>query len=177
MKYNRCLLILCMVCVFASSALFSAEFNRGIGAQIGQLSGGGLSFYQRLNEVSALQATIGISLSSYPDSTSYFDYALGVEYQHTFFSAAYQDWFATDLYWFVGLNHGGAVSWDSTGIQEPFAPGIGFGGGFGVEPIFLNHLSVPVSFGYGVFYTAEGSSPIDALDISFLAQIGARYRF
>ena len=177
MKNHRVFLILCVLLTVGSFVLFASDYDRGIGAQIGRLSGGGLSFYQELNAVSALQATVGLSLSSYPGYTSYFDYGLGVEYQKTFFSSSYQDWFETDLYWFVGLNHGGSASWDGSGIQSPFTPSVGFGAGFGVEPVFLSHLSVPVSFGYGVFYTAEGSTFVDMLDIAFLAQIGVRYRY
>ena len=173
MKYRKALLILLLLLVFRVSALTASTYIRGIGAQVGQLSADGLSFFQKFDETSALQATVGLYLSG----KSYLDYSVGVEYQHTFFSAAYQDWFASDLYWFAGLNHRGFASVDSSTGQYGYVPSFGIGGGFGVEPVFLGHFSVPVSFGYGVFYDVDEVPFIERLTVTFLAQIGARYRF
>jgi hypothetical protein len=178
MKHHTVLLIFLMVLVVGASALSASSFDRGIGAQAGQLSSAGLSFYQRLDSTRALQATVGLSLDSSYSITTDLDYGLGLEYQHTFFSASYQDWFASNLYWFIGLNHSGSASWgDTADIAKSYIPTVGVGAGFGGEPTFLSHFSLPVSFGYGVFYTAEGSSVVDMVSITFLAQIGARYRF
>lgn len=113
MKHHRILLMFCCLLLVGASSLYASSFNRGIGAQVGQLSSAGLSFYQRL---------------------------------------------------------------DAT-LAQAYTPSVGIGAGFGVEPVFVSHFSVPVSFGYGIFYTAEGSSVVDMLSISFLAQIGVRYRF
>lgn len=178
MKHHRILLMFCCMLLVGASSLYASSFNRGIGAQVGQLSSAGLSFYQRLDDTRALQATIGLSLDSNYSVATFLDYGLGLEYQHTFFSTSYQDWFASDLYWFVGVNHGGSAGWNSDAtLAQAYTPSVGIGAGFGVEPVFVSHFSVPVSFGYGIFYTAEGSSVVDMLSISFLAQIGVRYRF
>ncbi|MEA4865049.1 MAG: hypothetical protein VB088_06570 [Sphaerochaeta sp.] len=177
MKHHTILLIFLMVLVVGASALSASSFDRGIGAQAGQLSSAGLSFYQRLDSTRALQATVGLSLDSSYSITTDLDYGLGLEYQHTFFSASYQDWFASNLYWFIGLNHRGFASVDSSTGQYGYAPSFGIGGGFGVEPVFLGHFSVPISFGYGVFYAVDEVPFIERLTVTFLAQIGARYRF
>jgi len=178
MKYRKALLILLLLLVFGISALPASTYIRGIGAQVGQLSGSGLSFYQQLDGTRALQATVGLSLDSSYSITTDLDYGLGLEYQHTFFSASYQDWFASNLYWFAGLHHGGTASWNSdASLAQSYTPTVGIGAGFGVEPTFFSHFSVPVSFGYGLFFTASGSSTVEMFTISFLAQIGARYRF
>ena len=166
MKYRKALLILLLLLVFRVSALTASTYMRGIGVQVAQLSADGLSFFQKFDETSALQTTVGL----YLNGNSYLDYSVGVKYQHTFFSVAYQDWFA-------GLNHRGFASVDSSTGQYGYVPSFGIGGGFGVEPVFLGHFSVPVSFGYGVFYDVDEVPFIERLTVTFLAQIGARYRF
>ncbi len=178
MKHHRKFLVFLCFLGIGTTALFASSFNRGIGAQVGQLSSAGLSFYQRLDETQALQLTIGLSLNSDYSDYTFLDYGLGFEYQHTFFSTTYEDWFASNLYWFAGLNHGGSAGWNSDStLAQAYTPSVGIGAGFGVEPTFMSHFSVPISFGYGVFFTAAGSSVVDMLSIAFLAQIGARYRF
>ena len=174
MKTKRIILLVSLILIL-STALGAADYDtykNAIGAQVGQLSGVGLSFHNRLNSTSALQTTIGLRFD--------YDlaYGLGLEYQHTFFSDTYADWFAAHLYWFVGLNHSGMMDFNSSGSSiDSFTPAFGIGGGFGVEPIFLGHFSIPVSFGYGVFYMPTETNFVDKVTLSFLAQIGIRYRY
>lgn len=180
MKTHRKLLLIFLVFVL-SSALYAADYDtytRGIGAQVGELSSYGLSFHNRLNSTSALQTTIGLMYQGNPGYSSYLNYGLGLEYQHTFFADTYDDWFAAHLYWFIGFNHSASMGWDSSGSTEtPFTPAFGLGGGFGVEPILLGHFSIPITFGYGLFITPTEASYIDKFNLNFLAQIGIRYRY
>jgi hypothetical protein len=172
---------LCLLLLLLGSLLYAGSdyttYDRGIGAQAGRLSGTGLSYHLRLNDVSAFQTTLGLFYESDEFYLS-LDYALGVEYQHTFYSDSYADWFAADLYWFAGLNHSGSMYLaDSSEYSTDFTPSFSFGGGFGVEPILFGHFSLPVSFGYGLFYTPSSVALYRQVSVSFLAQIGARYRF
>ncbi len=178
MKKQQLLIILSFLLIMDTSSLAASSFDRGIGAQVGQLSSTGLSYYQRLDAKQAVQATIGLSLQSSYSNTTDLDYALGLEYQHTMFSATYEDWFSSSLYWFAGINHSGNASWNTDGsLSQSLIPSLGGGAGFGVESVFFGHFSIPISFGYGIFYTAGGTSTVEMIDLSFLAQIGARYLF
>ena len=180
MKTQRKLLLVVLIIVL-SSTVYAADYDtytRAVGAQVGQLSSYGLSFHNRLNSTSAIQTTIGLMYQGNPGYSSYLDYGLGLEYQHTFFADTFDDWLAAHLYWFIGLNHSATMGWDASGNTEtPFTPAIGIGGGFGVEPILLGHFSIPVSFGYRLFFTPTQLQYVDKFDLGFLAQIGIRYRF
>jgi len=180
MKTKRIILLVSLILIL-STALGAADYDtykNAIGAQAGDLSGYGLSFHNRLNSTSALQTTIGLMYEGQPGSSSYLDYMLGLEYQHTFFADTYADWFAAHLYWFVGLNHSASMGWDGFSLaSSPYTPAFGIGGGFGVEPIFLGHFSIPVSFGYGVFYKPTAQNNFDKFKINFIPQIGIRYRY
>lgn len=125
MKTQRKLLLIVLIIVL-SSAVYAADYDtykRAVGAQVGQLSSYGLSFHNRLNSTSAIQTTIGLMYQGNPGYSSYLDYGLGLEYQHTFFADTFDDWLAAHLYWFIGLNHSATMGWDASGNTEtPFTP-------------------------------------------------------
>lgn len=153
-------------------------YTHALGAQLGVLSGWGLSYHQRINTTNALQMTVGLLYDGNPENEPYLEYSVGLEWQRTLYSDTYANWFNGQLYAFLGINHTGYMIWDDEEEEMlPFVPLFGLGGGIGVELILLNHISIPLEFGYGAFiYPLEGEL-LKQLRINFLGQIGLRYRY
>lgn len=175
-----------LICiVFVSASLFAAgsetldKFPSSIGAQIGRLSGYGLSYQKRISDLDALQTTVGLSFNGDATWGSLLDYVVGVEYQHTIYSDSYEDWFLGQLYVFTGINHMGSIKAEEESgyALGPFRPSLAVGGGFGVEILFFDHFSLPIEFGYGGFWEYADTSFIKQLEFQFIAQAGVRYRF
>jgi hypothetical protein len=179
-KRKTALAIACIL--FVSSALFAAgndtlnKYSNSIGAQFGRLSGIGLSYQKRISDLDAVQTTAYISYDG-DSSWSLLEYVVGLEYQHTIYSDFYSDWFVGQLYVFGAVNHFGSIAPDYDTSNMSYEPGFGVGGGVGVEILFLDHFSMPIEFGYGAFWSTDGSTFLEQLELGFVGQVGVRYRF
>ncbi|AEV28794.1 hypothetical protein SpiGrapes_0969 [Sphaerochaeta pleomorpha str. Grapes] len=172
-------LLLVSVSLFSAGNEILTKYPSSIGAQIGQLSGYGLSYQKRISDLDALQTTVGLSFNGDATWGSYLDYVVGVEYQHTIYSDCYDDWFLGQLYIFTAINHMGSIETvdEYSDVLGPFKPSLAVGGGFGVEILFFDHFSLPIEFGYGAFWEYADTSFIKQLQLQFIAQVGMRYRF
>lgn len=167
--------LLMSILITLSVGLYAASdyssYDHAIGAKAGPLSTSGLSYHVRLDAQNAIEVTGGVYLNY-----GTLSYGLGLEYQRTFGTSSYSDWFDAQLYWFAGASHTGYASWNGSSPQY-YTPKFGLGGGFGVELIAFDHFSVPVEFGYFAEYNPNSSWAYNKFGLSFLAQIGARYRY
>lgn len=129
-----------------------------------------------------------------PYEADIFVYNIGVEVQYMLYQDSFRDWFNGNLYVFAGGKHDGAVRTTYTYEEEIigtapntykeyprtgqsdfyYVPLMSAGFGFGFEPVFFKHLSIPIEFGLMGQWEFGTAMPVNA-GLTF--QSGLRYRF
>ncbi|MBI9107508.1 MAG: hypothetical protein JEZ04_12250 [Spirochaetales bacterium] len=166
MKKIILLSLLCFFLVFSLAAEEKSvydEFDQALGGYYGDIGGWGISYQQWFGPV-GFETAAGFAY----DSQSTFAYVIGAQMQFMLYQDYFSEWFSGSLYFFTGGLHGGTVS--DTGYE----PSLGFGLGIGFEPVFFEHFSTPIEFGYGGSWTLDSIIPTAA---GVRVQGGFRYRF
>lgn len=124
-------------------------------------------------------------------------YNIGLEFLYRLFAEDFAKWFSGNLYIFGGINHSGidqfyydkkkveytdgesGYYWTedyTKKIEVGYSPNLSMGLGIGVEPMLFQHFSLPLEFGFGLFW--EGMEfDKNAFFINPIIQAGLRYRF
>ncbi len=160
------LLILSCSLAFADENLFSNA--AGFYGMVWPESGVGGLQYQHWFKHLGMQFTAGGWAQSYSGQISSVDCALTAELQGKLYSHFFSPKFGSIFYaWALAGFHGYTDNQDGDLI---FYPNGAVGFGLGIELIFIQHISIPVQFGY------SGEFPHN-MNFGFSFGSGLRYRF
>ena len=140
----------------------------------------------------------GTELMYYSYYRTRLSYNIGIELLYRLYAEDFANWFSGNLYLFAGINHSGVdqfyydkkkVEYDYDGgseyywVEDPtkkielgYTPNLSFGVGIGIEPMLFQHFSLPLEFGFGLYWAGVEFDP-NAIFIAPIIQAGLRYRF
>jgi hypothetical protein len=176
------------------------RYPRGIGFSVGQISGTGLSYRQWITPKVGLQASAGaLYLPLKPgegwiSSAHLLDYWTGVEVFRSLYATEFTKWLFGQVYLFAGISHYGFIPWKEVmgtitpaeGVpyetvvgHEPglYVPGIGLGGGVGIEMALFQHFSVAFELGYAAFWQKDAPDFVDQLQVNLVPQGVVQFRY
>ncbi len=188
MKKKKFILITAAVLLIITLSSVSAEentferFPKALGAQVGYLSGLGLS-YQNWGETFGYQVAAGVM--AYPDYSTGAEpllYNAGLEFQYPVYTDSFGTWLTGRLYLVAGARHRGYIeavynSGSDTYEKSPFTVEFAVGGGIGVEGVFFDHFAVVTEMVDSVVWKSGESSLTDSIQVILQPQISLRYRF
>jgi len=196
--------ILAIAAAFTASAQTaepaSVRFPRGVGFSVGQISGTGLSYRQWITPKVGIQASAGALYlplkpgESWVSSGHLLDYWTGIEVLRSLYATEFTRWLFGQVYLFAGLSHYGFIPWkaimgtitptegepyETVVGYEPgtYAPGVGLGGGVGIEMALFQHFSVAFELGYAAFWQKDAPDFVDQLQVNLVPQGVVQFRY
>jgi hypothetical protein len=179
-KKIRTLLFVAAVSMIGMATVFAnpVESNSAVGVSIlGTTENGiyGLQFQHWFNNRIGMQ-TEGFAYYN-PESTTVLNYSIAGELLVKLYETKFGEKSASNLFaWFLA-GHRGYIEETyeykdgvSTTVSSGYCPDVVFGLGFGFDIMFLNHISIPIQFGF------FGEAPND-FGVGFAMGTGIRYRF
>lgn len=172
MKNKKIIISIVLLMIISCSFAFAEDYlfsnAAGVYGTAWQESGGGGLQYQHWFKRLGMQFTAGGWANSYNGTLSSVDFSVLAELQGKLYSHFFSPKFGSIFYaWAMTGFHGYS---DISAGDLIFYPNLVAGFGLGIELIFIQHISIPIQFGF------SGELPND-MNFGFSFGSGLRYRF